>query len=163
MRVGIYATRDIAAGEFLNYDYHFDTKHGDKFLCRCGAKNCRGTMKGGQAQGDDKKQLNLKEARARLELEKKFLNEVSSKQVVSQVGALVPAAEQPTATVAAGPQGRHRDTALRNRVFLWRNTTRGADFTSRLAAINARKQHANTEAVTQEPNPSPVKDGAMDE
>jgi hypothetical protein len=155
MRVGIYATRDIAAGEFLNYDYHFDTKHGDKFLCRCGAKNCRGTMKGGQGQGaDDKKQLNLKEARARLELHKKFLDEVKSKQVVSQVGALVPAAEQPTETVSAGPQGRHRDAALRNRIFLCRNATRGADFTCRLAAINAHKQRAEAEAVAQEPNPS---------
>lgn len=156
MRVGIYAIRDIAAGEFLNYDYHFDTKHGDKFLCRCGAKNCRGTMKGGQGQVDDKKQLNLKEARVRLELDKKFLAEASIKQVVSQVGALVPAAEQPTETVSAGPQGRYKETALRNRMFLWRNATRGADFTYRLAAIDARKQHAKAkvEAVAQEPNPS---------
>jgi hypothetical protein len=161
MRVGIYATRDISAGEVLNYDYHFDTKHGDKFVCRCGAKNCRGTMKGGRGQSDDKKQLNLKEAKARLELEKKFLDEVSSKQVVSQVDALVPVAEQPTETVSAGPQGRHRDTAVRNRIFLWRNASRGADFTSRLAAINARKQHAKGEAVAQEANTSPVKDEGM--
>jgi hypothetical protein len=163
MRVGIYATRDIAAGEFLNYDYHFDTKHGDKFLCRCGAKNCRGTMKGGLGQVDDKKQLNLKEAKARLELDKARLELALSKQVVSQVDALVPAAEQPTETVSAGPQGRYRDTALRNRMFLWRNATRGADFTYRIAAIDARKQHAKAEAVAQEPISSPVKDEGIDQ
>ncbi|CAB9523077.1 36 and H4 lysine-20 specific [Seminavis robusta] len=53
MRDGIFALRDIQPGEFLSYDYHFDTKQGDKFVCRCGSKNCRGTMKEQQQKKAD--------------------------------------------------------------------------------------------------------------
>jgi uncharacterized protein len=49
-RVYIYARRNIKAGEEFNYDYRLQlggrvTKQ-DKlnYLCRCGAKKCRGTM-----------------------------------------------------------------------------------------------------------------------
>jgi uncharacterized protein len=48
--VYVYAKRNIAAGEELNYDYRLQlgsrvTKQ-DRldYACRCGAKNCRGTM-----------------------------------------------------------------------------------------------------------------------
>jgi len=34
IRNGIYNIRDIKAGEFLCYDYHFDTKQGERFACR---------------------------------------------------------------------------------------------------------------------------------
>ncbi len=50
LRVYIYARRNIAAGEELNYDYRLTwegrmTKQ-DRldYQCRCGAKKCRGTM-----------------------------------------------------------------------------------------------------------------------
>jgi SET domain-containing protein len=49
-RVFIHAMRDIRAGEELGYDYWFvlDDRHSaaNKALypCRCGAKNCRGTL-----------------------------------------------------------------------------------------------------------------------
>ena len=33
MRNAIMALRDITPGEFLSYDYHFDTHHGDRFVC----------------------------------------------------------------------------------------------------------------------------------
>lgn len=137
MRVGIYALRDIKPGEFLNYDYHFDTKHGDKFLCRCGAPNCRGTMKGG-GQQEEKKKLNWKEAKARYDLDKKFLEETNKKSVISQVDALIPGAEFPHEAVSNGPMDKSRPYALNNRLFLWRNVSRGADFTDRLAAKNRR-------------------------
>ncbi|GLI65472.1 hypothetical protein VaNZ11_009009 [Volvox africanus] len=49
IRVGIFATRDIAPGEELVYDYFFSTYGALKpsaasFVCMCGSKNCRGTM-----------------------------------------------------------------------------------------------------------------------
>jgi hypothetical protein len=135
-RCGIFSKRDIAAGEFLSYDYQFDTKQADRFLCRCGAKTCRGTMKGGLVAGV-KKPLNWKDAKARYELDKKFLEDTKSKAVISQVSALIPAAEQPTDFVFAGPPEKHRDTAIRNRIFLCRNANRGADFVARNSRLDA--------------------------
>lgn len=44
MRIGIFAIRDIAMGEPLNYDYQFDTRESASFKCFCGSENCRGTM-----------------------------------------------------------------------------------------------------------------------
>jgi SET domain-containing protein len=49
-RVFIDAIRTIAAGEELNYDYQIGRERDDPpnvdviYACRCGAKNCRGTM-----------------------------------------------------------------------------------------------------------------------
>lgn len=49
-RVFIHALRDIKKGEELGYDYFFvlDEPHNKKmkalYPCRCGAKNCRGTL-----------------------------------------------------------------------------------------------------------------------
>ena len=49
-RVFIHALRDIKKGEELGYDYFFvlDEPHNKKnkalYPCRCGSKNCRGTL-----------------------------------------------------------------------------------------------------------------------
>ena len=142
MRCGIYAKRDISPGEFLSYDYHFDTKHADKFVCRCGAKNCRGTMKGGERVLDDvafkkAKTLALKEARTRLEADRRFLDDLKGKDTKSLVDVLVPAAEQPFESVSSGPQDRYRADAVRNRLFLWRNALRGADYATRFATLDS--------------------------
>jgi len=40
----VYATRDIAAGEELLYEYNLYDSDEDTQDCYCGAKNCRGTM-----------------------------------------------------------------------------------------------------------------------
>lgn len=44
-RVGIFALREIAAGEELTYDYHWENYGLDTpvkaFTCMCGAANCR--------------------------------------------------------------------------------------------------------------------------
>ena len=43
----IIAARDIAAGEELTYDYNlYDGEDDDEAICRCGAKECRGSMYG---------------------------------------------------------------------------------------------------------------------
>ena len=49
IRVGIFTLRDVAPGEELVYDYHFQQLFGDEdengeYVCRCGAAKCRGTM-----------------------------------------------------------------------------------------------------------------------
>ena len=44
-QVWIIATRDIAAGEELAYDYNlYDGEDNDESLCFCRAANCRGTL-----------------------------------------------------------------------------------------------------------------------
>ena len=43
-RIFIQATRDIAAGEELVYEYHLYDSDDDNADCYCGAKKCRGTM-----------------------------------------------------------------------------------------------------------------------
>lgn len=154
-RNGIFALRDIKAGEFLCYDYHFDTKQADKFLCRCGAKNCRGTMQGGGGSAEAKKPMNWKEAKSRYENDIKQLAELNKKQVTSQVGALVPAAEQPTEFVASGPPEKHRDTAVRNGIFLWRNAMRGSDFVARNSRLETSENNISTAPKSSEPNSVP--------
>ncbi|KAI9243830.1 hypothetical protein BDA99DRAFT_529816 [Phascolomyces articulosus] len=44
--VGVFASRDITAGEELFYDYNFSTfgESGDDQLCRCDSDICRGTI-----------------------------------------------------------------------------------------------------------------------
>jgi SET domain-containing protein len=43
-RVWIISLRDIKADEELSYDYNLYDGDDDPCICRCGAKNCRGTM-----------------------------------------------------------------------------------------------------------------------
>lgn len=42
-RLWLVSLRRIRQGQELVYDYHF-SKHGERVRCRCGAKNCRGTI-----------------------------------------------------------------------------------------------------------------------
>ena len=132
IRVGVYSLRDIAPGEFLSYDYQFDTKHGDKFRCRCGAANCRGTMKGGKGEDGEAEEKTRKEewqdAKAAYDRDLKYLNDAAQNEEerASQVDYLVPGAENPTETVAAGPnEKKYRKTAVNHRLFLWRNVVQG--------------------------------------
>lgn len=46
-RIWIYATRDIAAGEEITYDYHFDFD-GDPKPCLCGSSDCIGYLVSGR-------------------------------------------------------------------------------------------------------------------
>jgi SET domain len=131
IRNGIYSIRDIRPGEFLSYDYHFDTRQGDRFVCRCGAANCRGTMQGHGKDGSTKQPASWKEAKARYDADKKFLEEAEKSKVVSLVDTLLPCAEHPNETVASGPLFKHREEAIRGRIFLWRNLRLGTDFVSR--------------------------------
>lgn len=150
MRVGIFSLRDIAPGEFLSYDYQFDTKHGDKFACRCGAENCRGTMKGGKGEDDGTvEQKTRKEewqdAKAAYDRDVKYLEEAeeNEKKGLSQVDYLVPSAENPTEAVSAGPNEKYRETALSNRLFLWRNAVLG-DVSDRPQSVGQKRKRRSS-------------------
>jgi SET domain-containing protein len=43
-RIWIVATRDIAAGEELTYEYNLHDSDDDDANCYCGTPKCRGTM-----------------------------------------------------------------------------------------------------------------------
>lgn len=143
MRIGIFALKDIAAGDWLSYDYCFDTRQTERFVCRCGAKNCRGTMKGGAGQEDGLKKSAKEiwdEAKAKYERDKRFMAEhfAGHEMRRSQVAANNPGATG-SELVANGVQQRYRTENARGRMFLWRNAERGSDFESRLARLEGRK------------------------
>jgi len=146
IRVAIVCIKDVAPGGFLSYDYQFDTKDGSKFICRCGATNCRGTMKGGKNGEDDvqkktKKQL-LAEAKARIKRDKQFLQDLhaSEEERLNLTGPFVPGEDKEKAeAVAAGPNECYRQEVQENRIFLWRNARIGGDYASRYWMDLARK------------------------
>lgn len=144
MRVGIFAIRDIKAGEFLSYDYQFDTKHGDKFICRCGAENCRGTMKGGkQAKVEEKlsKADEWVKAKAEFDRDLKYLEEVErvEQEKATQVGIMVPSYDFSNELVSNGPDKGRSDLGDNNKLFLWRNAILGSKFSDRDHRRNNRK------------------------
>ncbi|GAB4848903.1 hypothetical protein Ancab_003715 [Ancistrocladus abbreviatus] len=42
--IGLYACRDIEAGEELTYDFRYELQHGEGCRCLCGSSNCRGRL-----------------------------------------------------------------------------------------------------------------------
>ena len=152
MRVAIVANRDISPGEFLSYDYHFDTQDGDKFVCRCGAKKCRGTMKGGQLVGDDDndKKLNKNErwivAKSKLDRDKKFLEDIKKgeKMRLNQVCLTVPGESGNNSNlVASGPDMSNILKGRKYSVCLKRNLIKGSDFYSRYNRMKSKGKEKN--------------------
>jgi hypothetical protein len=153
-RVAIIATRDIRPGEFLCYDYQFDTKDGDKFLCRCGAPGCRGSMKRGSNNTDEDEKVKTKkdiwaEAKSKLEKDKRFLEDLAKDQKtrLNQVGVCLPGEDGEGArAVASLPSNAFRAPG----VCLWRNTVTGADFASRYVRITSKKKGKPTKQQSTE-------------
>ena len=155
-RVAIIAKRDIEPGEFLCYDYQFDTKDSDKFLCRCGAPGCRGTMKGGTnnpGEEDEKKKTKKDvwaEVKAKFDKDKKFVEDVKEDQDIrmNQVSACLPGEDGESArTIASLPSSAFRFPG----VCLWRNTLTGSDFASRYLQITAHKKKPTSVATNSLP------------
>lgn len=147
-RVAIIAKRDIRPGEFLRYDYQFDTRDRDKFLCRCGAPECRGSMKGGSNNTDEDEKKKTKkdiwaEAKSKFDKDKKFLEDLEKDQVIrmNQIGVCLPGEVGESArAVASLPSNAFRSQG----VCLWRNTVTGADFASRYLRITSQKRKEKT-------------------
>ena len=142
IRCGIIALRDIVAGEFLSYDYHFDTRDGDKFICRCGSLKCRGTMQGGNKTAGDltvpikkTKQEIWEEAKSLYERDRKVVQDYyeDSLRRSCLVRETVPGLEKDSndELTANGAQLKHCNFARSNKVFLWRNAEIGSNFARR--------------------------------
>lgn len=137
MRVAVMSVRDIQAGEFFSYDYQFDTKQDDRFVCRCGSDNCRGTMKGGSHQTVTVKKTSAQlknEGKAKVERDRKFLQQIAKDEIsrLNLVGQFVPGEPiDGSNTVSSGPQEKDKDYVRNHRIFLWRNVIIGANFNSR--------------------------------
>ena len=43
-RIGIFAIKDVWAGDFLSYGYRLETPEESIFGCECSSINCRGTL-----------------------------------------------------------------------------------------------------------------------
>ena len=148
MRVAIVAIRNIAPGEFLTYDYHFDTQDGDKFVCRCGAEKCRGTMKGGQLAEEDEdndKKLTKSErwvaAKSKLDRDKKFIEDISKgeKLRLNQTCATLPGEKANMSNaVASGPEISDVFKGHEHRVCLRRNVIAGSNFSSRFWKLEGK-------------------------
>ena len=120
-------------GEFLCYDYQFDTEHASKFVCACGAEKCRGTMKGGRehAYKEEEKVKNkaeqLKDARAKEERDRNFVAKVQEGAVkrLDQTDLLVPECGGNDELVLSGPLPKYKNFVMDHNVALWRNVKRG--------------------------------------
>ncbi|PAA63624.1 hypothetical protein BOX15_Mlig026212g1, partial [Macrostomum lignano] len=44
LRIGLFALRDIKAGEELTFNYNFECLGAEKLACQCGAENCSGFL-----------------------------------------------------------------------------------------------------------------------
>ncbi|CAB9503172.1 36 and H4 lysine-20 specific [Seminavis robusta] len=154
MRDGIFALRDIQPGEFLSYDYHFDTKQGDKFVCRCGSKNCRGTMKEQQQKKADTKKTKgqlWEQAKQKYEKDKEYIQNYNAHEKHNAtVWAMVPGTSNSGNTkggdkvewTSNGVPEIDRFYATRSRVFLWRTAVLGSNFASRNARMERRRRRS---------------------
>jgi hypothetical protein len=134
-RNGIYATRDIEAGEFLSYDYRFETIESEKFTCRCGAESCRGTLKyGGKSSSEAQVTVKTKtqvwdEAKAGYDRDKKLVEDYTQEgSVVSLVSAAVPGCLSNDQLVANGPYLQNCNVRP---PFLRRNAVLGSNFVTK--------------------------------
>ncbi len=133
LRIAIICIRPVEPGDFLCYDYQFDTEHGDKFKCACGAVNCRGTMKGGkgtevvQEEKKKSKQELLKVAKAKNERDRLYIAKVQKEQAerCNLVDLTVPGARSQEESVLTGPKEIYRDFLQENKVAMWRNVKMG--------------------------------------
>ncbi len=152
-RIGIFAIRDIAAGEPLSYDYQFDTHEEDAFKCACGAPTCRGTMAPKKkCQSYDLENLSkalksklIKEAK---EKEKKLAEK--AQESISFTGKFLPG--DSIAEIRNGPTRLIFPLIRERHTFLPRNARAGNNFTNRRSrmALRAEIRLAKIDAIIAE-------------
>ena len=146
-RIGIFAIRDIAAGEPLSYDYQFDTQEENIFACRCGSSNCRGTMapkKKEEEQEIDinnisKSQKSKIIAAAKAKEKKNAEIRVLEEQSRSLTSRTVPG--DCTYEIRSGPTRQGFQLARARHIFLPRNAVRGNNFLRRFALFEKRAEN----------------------
>ena len=129
IRIGIFAIKDIQAGESLSYDYQFDTNEADVFKCYCGADNCRGTMASkkkvrrlGNNDGkpmDRSERMTLINAGKNKEKKMTYQYRVEDEWTRSYTGKMLPG--DTINEVKAGPPKASLIAGRDNRIFLVRN------------------------------------------
>jgi hypothetical protein len=134
-RIAIVCIREVAAGEFLSYDYQFDTEKAEKFRCACGASKCRGSMKGGktnlngvgeEVQKKTKSQA-LKDAKAKNERDRLYVAKIQEESAprLNFVGSMVPGGDAVAEVVLNGPRDMMVPFFRESRIALWRNVIAG--------------------------------------
>lgn len=127
MRIGIFAIKDIAQGEPLNYDYQFDTRESKSFKCFCGAENCRGTM-APKAKGEDKpltareRKSLIRQGQLREHGGENKLARMEAEWSRCHTSRWLPGDK--TNELRAGPHKATFPAAVASKVFLPRNVTR---------------------------------------
>ncbi|TPP67219.1 Histone-lysine N-methyltransferase [Fasciola gigantica] len=86
-RIGLFAVRDIAAGEELTFDYNFVALGQERLNCRCGASNCTGFLGSSSSSitqsGTGGHHTNQRSTEDRLESNKQTVLEGASKTIAS--------------------------------------------------------------------------------
>jgi hypothetical protein len=143
-RIGIMATKDIAAGEPLSYDYQFDTQEENMFTCYCGKAKCRGTMapkKKEEEREIDRNNITKAEkqrliAVARSKEKRTLEQRHSEEQARSLTARTVPG--DYNYEIRSGPHNKHMSIARSRRLFLPRAARRGSAFLPRQSLLGKR-------------------------
>ena len=177
MCIGIFAVKDIAAGQPLSYDYQFDTNEAETFRCYCGSANCRGTMAPkkrdrdlyadyydengvyvGKAGGADGRSIGRDERQRLISLGKLKEQSITSEGLVagewsrSYTGRALPG--DSVNEVRGGPVRGSLTAGRAAGLLLVRNVIRGTAFISRAELLNRRIQRAQTRKGKAGPNSS---------
>lgn len=111
----------------MSYDYQFDAKNG-KFVCFCGADNCRGTMKDNVREEED---IHMKDKRNLAQL--KFTSDLNYiKEVINnsqkRFHPLLMMARGEWEAIGMEGELEDKDTVRKYGVFLYRNLMESSNF-----------------------------------
>ncbi len=142
-RIGIFAKRDIEAGEPLSYDYQFDTQEENVFRCFCGKSNCRGTMAPKKKNGLINKDNLTRAEKSRLIAAGKLLEKRSQElKEVAEISRSLTSKFLPgdnKLEIRHGPVKHSFPYARFSKLFLPRTARKGNNFLNRASIVSKRK------------------------